>query len=1792
MKRLLLLITFILSVLYTSGQTVYPIRTYTVLNPPLPYTLSGFASEPGRMQLNVVVDDVSLDQYAVKFRITIQGNGIKLYTKPDLRQQPFFLDGGLTETVTGLDLEPLFNPDNLIFEGYSRNEYKRNGRLPEGVYRVWVDILDYYRSFQVSQSIPGIAMIYLTRAPRLSFPMSGSEIDPRTEPNLRFSWMGTLPADPLADIAYRFRLWEIRPQGRDPYEVARAMQPIFTEETTDPNFIYDMGLPPLIDGMNYAWQVEAIDREGRARFQNDGTSEVYTFRYGRSCITPEPVITSVGQTEVALRWSGDLSAQLYRISYKGSDESEWQHLETASITHTLKELKDNAGYEIKVQAICNDQEGDYSRIVRFKTNRIVDYTCGAAGDEFDLSNREPLASLGRFDEFKAADFVIEVEEAQGANGLFSGKGLALVPYLGFVKFMVTFENVFINTDRRMVDGQVQFVYDETTGMVFGFGMGGGEDADEAIDIVEEVAKVTDKVITTDGEVSDVTVSGNTVTITKKDGSTETVTVADGKKVAIVSPGGSGGGAVHVVDQASGRVFTTPKKKAGGKNGSSSVGTAATTGQYGCAIDFKPASTMRFGYDPVGDGKSKPDAYFNRNKSGDLIPWKSIQSGSTDFIDVVIKGDCHPDSLRYLRESGLITPSVPQDKGSRLMIIGLADGEEDILTVAVAKTEHINDSTTREILTEAGALGLVAYDAISKNVVLVPINDAQCPTNPGIIKTELDKLFGPAVTSWQVTIRSNLNVEDLAPEGFKTSGNSFAARYTNDMKTVINKLKRQSDYDRKTLYLFFVNAPKADRAGYMPLAGDFGFIFNFGSNTNVIGHELAHGTFNLRHTFSDQAQHYLPEKSTKNLMDYANGTELWKYQWDLIHNPEMILFDAFDEEEGAAFRENGTDLQTICDESVLEIINRSKIFYTPDLQKIDLDKINGASANRFYTINDVTVDARGTVNGFVKDDKQYVMVYGASSKRVKKFKHKVDDEILIDQLLYEGNAEPQLVYIDCINSNVWLSNNETKYDFECVECETSDIPCADLLNKYKDSPIMQSHILRTAILKDPCILENPFVPNGEGLGYETEFMKGLNTMVGAGLAAAFAPVVIEFILVPSLEAALPQLTNVAAGVTTEELSRRGVQAAIGVTVDATMQAAFAYYFDLEDDQRTWENAIRTIDPWQAGASGVEAAFDKAWLEIVSSCILDASFNNGEFKGNFDSYECLKGALSAAITNGAFKGAGIAFKKLKALAKTNPIKFKQGLERLGISKDKIEEVKDKLLRSTVSATNAINLTDFNINLSNPGLYRKVKNVLSSFEFKAKDNVLDIIIHGDGTKFINDGVEISADDLTKLIPEGTKAVRLLSCNNTEAAKNLAQKLNVKVIANDGITRIHKDGGISSVARNGNSKASWFAFDPDGTSQTFDLDVKTSYADDYIELGASPKVVGEILESLHDFPAVKKLVNNGDITEEAAQNLAKTIRNEYPELITKIDNQLGELLVKAGSGNTQILAQISNWEDNLLSALSKDLGDNASFAREFFEKVPTKPDLVESWKIISNKPQLRKDIPTLESVTNIRSNPHISEFGIDNDLLKSIKGWGNSGVQVGYKEIVDQMGEFVSFVKNNSINCIDCDKFMSIFKTNSNNDKQAIYWILEDVVGDVGTFGNKTLRREIQVTKVDGSSGFIDVVVKNSNADDLLIEYKWYAGSNIISQKLFESEFIKRDLFSISKLNQIQWRIKGRKLDKSTVHAYLNSSKSELEKVLDLDKVKGFFSSQQGLINDDNYVEFFISKMNTDEVFNKIFK
>ncbi|SDD28409.1 hypothetical protein [Williamwhitmania taraxaci] len=102
----------------------------------------------------------------------------------------------------------------------------------------------------------------------------------------------------------------------------------------------------------------------------------------------------------------------------------------------------------------------------------------------------------------------------------------------------------------------------------------------------------------------------------------------------------------------------------------------------------------------------------------------------------------------------------------------------------------------------------------------------------------------------------------------------------------------------------VKGKTGDIAGYMPLQKQVGFIYD-NPNPHIVAHELGHGAFNLRHPFSPE-NFIAAQGTTKNLMDYTGTTDLWKHQWDLIHDPKTMLFAwAQDEKEAAMIASSDT-----------------------------------------------------------------------------------------------------------------------------------------------------------------------------------------------------------------------------------------------------------------------------------------------------------------------------------------------------------------------------------------------------------------------------------------------------------------------------------------------------------------------------------------------------------------------------------------------------------------------------------------------------------------------------------------------------------------------------------------------------------------------------------------------------------------------------------------------------------------------------------------------------------------------
>ena len=113
--------------------------------------------------------------------------------------------------------------------------------------------------------------------------------------------------------------------------------------------------------------------------------------------------------------------------------------------------------------------------------------------------------------------------------------------------------------------------------------------------------------------------------------------------------------------------------------------------------------------------------------------------------------------------------------------------------------------------------------------------------------------------------------------------------------------------------------------------------------HTMAHELGHGAFSLRHTFKEE-KNTLPEKGTDNLMDYADGTKLYKYQWDRLRSPEIVM-GLFEGDDAGAMvatmaNEPSEDWQTVAlDENVKNVIcftPAGKIFALPSTAKLNFD----------------------------------------------------------------------------------------------------------------------------------------------------------------------------------------------------------------------------------------------------------------------------------------------------------------------------------------------------------------------------------------------------------------------------------------------------------------------------------------------------------------------------------------------------------------------------------------------------------------------------------------------------------------------------------------------------------------------------------------------------------------------------------------------------------------------------------------------------------------------------------------
>ncbi|NJK97886.1 MAG: hypothetical protein HC905_25915 [Bacteroidales bacterium] len=310
--------------------------------------------------------------------------------------------------------------------------------------------------------------------------------------------------------------------------------------------------------------------------------------------------------------------------------------------------------------------------------------------------------------------------------------------------------------------------------------------------------------------------------------------------------------------------------------------------------------------------------------------------------------------------------------------GSSKGEKQLLITGQGHRNHdelfawyrttTGDSVKKVTNWLAGAVNVVSYEKRTLKLCLVSVNNSVSP-DAGYVQSEINKIYRQAVVSWEVTsLKDGISVT-LPRNNQKQLDNTDTNNqmdYTPEMKLVYNAMKNNPAYDKHTIYLFFFDEGTKDINGNMPFNRKFGFIFKYRQNPDeyihTIAHELGHGAFRLRHTFSPENTYIQAKGTTDNLMDYsaANALALNKYQWDECHDRDLGLNWGEGEEEGESL--SIANVKCIAENSKLS----GSIFLDPEGNPIDL---GDAKPYAFFSTKEHVL--QGRLAAFKKNNLLYV-----------------------------------------------------------------------------------------------------------------------------------------------------------------------------------------------------------------------------------------------------------------------------------------------------------------------------------------------------------------------------------------------------------------------------------------------------------------------------------------------------------------------------------------------------------------------------------------------------------------------------------------------------------------------------------------------------------------------------------------------------------------------------------------------------------------------------------------------------
>ena len=895
----------------------YPIHAVVQWpSPQSPHLVDYYSGSRDRLIITLHNRDLQQPLLLARLRLQIKSNGFLAQTREELSYPQLELMAGVPTRLTATDLMPYLRPESLLINGRLRN-----GQFPTGFTEISVQVVDYYSQQVLSSWHTARAYLDSKQPPMLNLPQRDEQVAYRDPLFIRFQWYPRHQG--LAGTEYEFVLKELPDNGAAPQAAFAYGNEIYRTRTRHTTLNYTHLEPILLPNRRYAWQVQAIARDGvdeLGLFEHGGFSEIYWFTLNENCPVPTGLKADPRYAKVDFSWNRVVGATGYMLACRpktSKDIYEWSEVQSYGERMTLAQLKPGWTYEWRVGTLCTGDKPIYSAIQEVtlpKSNVDLLRDCGKEPPRPNLSP-DPALDIQVGDTVTiGGDYPMVITQLQGlGDGWYSGRGTTrLSSIIELPRVALRFDRLRINIEKCQIDGLVEAIYADQPG--------GIADLDKIDDGGKRVqpSKLRIRERKVDfalGEMPEMSFDPET-------GELE-VTDAEGKpqriKLDLPEGGASASAFPMIITDSKGDSYQlSPDESSEVSSSGASSGTSSTEGRVGTKqglkververigsfdasrlaqgigpVRFEPSAQARYAFDSGTEswyqGSVKLDEYYKPFAKDYIAPWKLIPTGEQDVVAARYEGKKTIDLSRVRFATSPNSPALPaelheESKTWSLKLPG-TDAQSSYDVYAIYEGEVL------------GKLRVVSYPKQSYRVRLVSVN-GQRVGDVSELSQHLNKIYQ------QVGVEFRLAETD-----------AFQAELSNghirqDLKKLRDSYEEQHPLGKDEVCVFVLSSELSksskleDVEGLMPRKSRFGYIFtgnspNGKSLARTLAHELGHGLFTLQHSFDDEYGGKQSQDKIANLMDYTVGaTKLVAFQWNIISNPAP--FTALDRDKDIRF----------------------------------------------------------------------------------------------------------------------------------------------------------------------------------------------------------------------------------------------------------------------------------------------------------------------------------------------------------------------------------------------------------------------------------------------------------------------------------------------------------------------------------------------------------------------------------------------------------------------------------------------------------------------------------------------------------------------------------------------------------------------------------------------------------------------------------------------------------------------------------------------------------------------------